>query len=170
MARIAIPTWYFVLVVVRKDDRYLMIQETKHDQLWYLPAGRVEPGETFIEAAQRETLEESGIPVDIEGIVRVEHSVMAHASRMRVIFTAKPQNNTLPKTHPDEHSLQAAWVTLAEMKSLPLRGIEVLELFHYIANGAPIYPLELIKPEGAPFLLPTTLRLTQSAIGENRFL
>jgi phosphatase NudJ len=59
MSRTPIPTWYFVLVVVRSEDRYLMVQERKHGQLWYLPAGRVEPGETFVKAALRETLEET---------------------------------------------------------------------------------------------------------------
>jgi len=146
MSRIAIPTYFFALVIVRKDDQYLMIQETKHNQLWYLPAGGVEPGESFIEAAQRETLEESGIPVDIEGIIRIEHSPnFYNASRIRVIFIAKPKDDTPPKSLPDEHSLQAIWVTLSEMEFLPLRCLEVLEWFHLVADGAPIYPLELIN-------------------------
>jgi 8-oxo-dGTP pyrophosphatase MutT (NUDIX family) len=153
MERTPIPTWYFVLVVVRLENRFLLIQERKHNQLWYLPAGRVEPGETFIKAAQREALEESGIPVTIDGIVRIEHLPNLHGmTRMRVIFTAKPQDNTPPKKHPDEHSLKAAWVTLTEMESLPLRGNEVLELFHYIANDGPIYPLKMLTREGAPFI------------------
>ncbi|OAD21725.1 hydrolase, NUDIX family protein [Candidatus Thiomargarita nelsonii] len=71
---------------------------------------------------------------------------------MRVIFTAKRQDNTPPKSRPDEHSLKAAWVTLKEMEFLPLRGIEVQDIFHYVANGTPIYPLNLITFEGAPFL------------------
>jgi len=155
MARTPIPTWYFVLVVVRSEDRYLMVQERKHGQLWYLPAGGVEPGETFVKAALRETLEETGIPVVLEGIVRVEHLPDIYGygeARVRVIFTAKPQDNTPPKSSPDKESLKAAWVTLKEMESLPLRGIEVQEIFHYVANGAPIYPLNLISFEGAPFL------------------
>ena len=113
----------------------------------------MEPGETFIKAAQRETLEESGIPVTIDGIVRIEHLPNIDGmTRMRVIFTANPQDNTPPKNHPDEHSLKAAWVTLTEMKSLPLRGDEIFDLFHYVANDGPIYPLKLLTHEGAPFL------------------
>jgi phosphatase NudJ len=34
---------------------------------------------------------------------------------------------------------------------LPLRGEEVREMFQYVASGAPIYPLDLIAIEGAPF-------------------
>jgi hypothetical protein len=35
MAREPLPTWFFVLVVVRKDDKFLLIQEQKHNQTWY---------------------------------------------------------------------------------------------------------------------------------------
>src|SRR4051812_25175444 len=66
MAREPIPTWFFALVVVRKGDRFLLVQEHEHGQLWYLPAGRVEPGEGLCAAALRETLEESGVPVVLE--------------------------------------------------------------------------------------------------------
>jgi 8-oxo-dGTP pyrophosphatase MutT (NUDIX family) len=59
-----IPTWFFVLVVVRKENRFLLIQEAKADQPWYLPAGRVEFGEDFITAAKRETQEEAGINIE----------------------------------------------------------------------------------------------------------
>ncbi len=63
MPRSPVPTWYFALVVVRLGPRFLIVQERKHGQLWYLPAGRVEPGENITDAARRETLEESGVPV-----------------------------------------------------------------------------------------------------------
>ena len=56
MAREPIPTWYFVLVAVRRDDRFLLVHERQHGQMWYLPAGRVEEGEELLQAAHRETL------------------------------------------------------------------------------------------------------------------
>ncbi len=59
--RKSIPTWFFVLAAVRRANRFLLVHERKHGQLWYLPAGRVEPGENFVAAVQRETLEEAGI-------------------------------------------------------------------------------------------------------------
>lgn len=74
MAREPIPTWCFAVVVVRRGDRFLLVHERKHGQLWYLPAGRVEPGESFATAACRETLEEAGVPIRVTGLIRVEHS------------------------------------------------------------------------------------------------
>lgn len=148
MSREPIPTWCFSLVVVRKGERFLAVHEKKHGQLWYLPAGRVEPGETFPQAALRETLEETGVPVVLEGILRVEHTPAKGGSRIRVIFLARPADDTQPKLFPDEHSLEARWVTLDELAKLPLRGPGVLALFRAVANGMPVHPLELLGEEG----------------------
>jgi phosphatase NudJ len=152
MAREPIPTWYFALVVVHLESRFLMVQECKHDQQWYVPAGRVEPGESLIEAAQRNTLQEAGIPIVIEGILRFEHTVMPKGrSRVRVIFVARPEDHTAPKSKPDEYSLGAGWYAPKELDQLSLRGEEIREMIYYMASGAPIYPLELLSFEGAPF-------------------
>ncbi len=151
IARDPIPTWFFSITVVRRDDRFLLIHERKHGQRWYLPAGRVEPGETFVEAARRETLEESGVPVRAVGVIRVEHSPKPLAARLRVVFLAEPIDETPPKTEPDEESLGAAWVTLGELDRYPLRGEEVRELFAYVARGRPVYPLDLLTVEGAAY-------------------
>jgi 8-oxo-dGTP pyrophosphatase MutT (NUDIX family) len=154
MSKEPIPTWFFVLVVVRRGDEFLLVQERKHGQTWYLPAGRVEPEEDFASAARRETLEESGLPVELEGIVRIEHSPRPEGrSRVRVIFVASPLDATPPKQAADEHSLRAGWFSLPEIQSLPMRGAEVLELLASVESGAPSYPLSLITVEDAPFKL-----------------
>jgi len=151
MAREPIPTWCFALVVVRKGDRFLLVHERKHGQLWYLPAGRVEPGESFHDAAVRETLEEAGIPIRITGVIRVEHSPSSTGARMRVIFLAEPTDNAPPKSVPDEESLEAAWVSLDELANYDLRGDEVQELFAFVASGGAVYPASVLQPEGRPF-------------------
>jgi phosphatase NudJ len=151
MAREPIPTWYFAVVVVRRGDRFLLVHEAKHGQRWYLPAGRVEPGETFVDAAVRETFEEAGIRIAVEGVLRVEHTPRLDSARLRVVFLARPVDDTPPKSVPDDESLEAAWVALDEMADYPLRGGEVRDLFEYVAAGGPAYPIDLIRPEGEPF-------------------
>jgi 8-oxo-dGTP pyrophosphatase MutT (NUDIX family) len=151
MARKPIPTWFFAVVVVRRGDRFLLVHEHSHGQLWYLPAGRVEAGESFAAAACRETREESGIPVRLVGVIRVEHSPSPATARMRVVFLAEPEDDTPPKSEPDEESLEAAWVSLEELARFPLRGEEVRELFAYVAAGGMIFPTSILQAEGMPY-------------------
>ena len=151
MPREPIPTWCFALVVVRKGDRFLLVQESKYGEPWYLPGGRVESGESFTDAAVRETLEEAGIPVRVTGVIRIEHSPSPAGARMRVLFLAEPTDDTPPKSEPDDESLRAAWVGLDELPQYKLRGAEVAELFAYVARDGAIYPADLLQPEGAPY-------------------
>jgi phosphatase NudJ len=151
MSRDPIPTHSFALVIVRHPDgRFLLVQERKHGQGWYLPAGRVDPGERFVEAALRETLEESGLAVEVTGLVRIEQQPTASSQRLRVFFVARPVDpSTPPKAVADAHSLGAAWFTLDELASLPLRGDEVRAWCSAVAQGRVVVaPLSLLTDEG----------------------
>jgi phosphatase NudJ len=149
LAREAIPSWFYVLVVVRDGDRFLLVQERKHGQTWYLPAGRVEAGETLRQAALRETWEEAGLRVELDGILRIEHSPAPAATRVRVLFTAHPIPGA-PTQKPVD-SLQTRFVTLADLATLPLRGPDVEAIFQAVVAGHPIYPLSLITHERDAF-------------------
>lgn len=149
MARKSIPTWSFVVVIVRKGHRYLLVHERKHGQHWYLPAGRVELGETYAAAAHRETQEEAGIPIVLEGVLRVEHTPGSDFSRLRILYLARPADDTPPKSKPDSETLGAKWYTIPEIEQLSLRGPEVIELIEAVDRGVPVYPMTLIQHEGA---------------------
>ena len=151
MPRTPIPTWFFAVVVVRHEDRFLIVHEHKHGQLWYLPAGRAEPGESLAEAGVRETLEEAGVTVRITGVIRVEHTPRVDGARVRAILLAEPLGDPTPKSIADEESLGATWVTLEELRQYPLRGEEVRDLLEHVAGGGAIYPLEVIQRECTPF-------------------
>lgn len=152
MPKEPIPTWFFALVVVRMGRRILLVQERKHGQGWYLPAGRVEAGETLAQAARRETLEESGVPIVLEGILRVEHSpTLQGQARCRVFFVARPEDDTPPRTIANEESLGARWVAYEDLDDLPLRGREVRHIFDHVLRGGAIHPLSVLSVEGAPW-------------------
>lgn len=154
-SRSPVPTWNFAVVLVRLGHRVLLVHERKHGQKWYLPAGRVEPGETFTAAAERETLEEAGVRIVVEGVIRVEHTPWPDGTaRCRVLFVARPADDTPPKREPDEHSLEAAWVALEELAGYDLRGEEVLEIARYVADGGAVYPASLIALENTPLRAP----------------
>jgi 8-oxo-dGTP pyrophosphatase MutT (NUDIX family) len=62
------PTWNFSLVVVQHPDgRFLAVRESR-GRGWWLPAGFVDPGDDLMSAAIRETKEEAGIDVRLEGV------------------------------------------------------------------------------------------------------
>lgn len=145
MVKSPIPSHCFALVVVRWDDRFLLVHERKHDQKRFLPAGRVEKGETFQQAARRETLEESGVKVRLTGLIGLEHTPTKQGSRFRVIFVGEPMNPEEIKTHPDEHSLEARWVTMAALPDFELRSNEVVAHLRHVETKQPIYPLEVLK-------------------------
>ena len=53
-------------VLVVKDGRVLMVRHERSGRYrWELPSGLVDAGETFEQAAERETLEETGVAVAI---------------------------------------------------------------------------------------------------------
>ncbi len=147
MGRPPIPTWYFALGVVRLGRRFLLTQEKKYGEAWSIPGGRVEIGESLVEAAVREVMEETGIPIQLEGILRVEHAPSSTGSRVRVIYVASPTDDTAPKCVPDQESLCAAWLTLDEIRTRKLRGADLRALLEMVAQGCPIYPLDLIGRE-----------------------
>lgn len=154
MAKEAIPTWCFSIVVVRRGDHYLLVHERKFGQTWYLPAGRVERGETFEQAAIRETIEETGVPVRLTGVLRIEHSPGPTEARMRVIFLAEPVDGTPPKSVPDQESLGADWFTVRDLSRLALRGDDVREWLEYVQAGGRVHPLDLFQREGMPVVAP----------------
>lgn len=145
-----IPTWNFSLVVVRQGDEYLLVQEARDEQAWYLPGGRVERGESFVEAAERETLEETGVKVELTGVLRVEHTPQPDGTaRCRVWFVAKPKGAPAPKPAPDERTRGARWFKLGDVSQLPLRGEEAFDALCALAAGLPVAPLSVLSHEGA---------------------
>ena len=145
--RAPIPTWYFALVVVRRGHRFLLTQEHKYGATWSIPGGRVEPGESLGAAAVREVLEETGVPIKLDGVLRVEHTPGEGSARFRVIFLGSPLDDTAPRTVPDDESLGAAYLTLDEIRARPLRGAELRVLLETVADGCQVFPLELLGTE-----------------------
>lgn len=119
---------FYALVVVRRQDRFLLVEELDHDnrQVWYLPAGGVKAGEDFRMAAIRETREEAGIEVEILGLLGGDQviSETSRETRVRLVFMGQPVGGAL-KSQPDDESLRADWFHPDAIAGLRLRHGEV---------------------------------------------
>lgn len=137
---------YFVLGVVERGGRFLLVQE--RDGTWYLPAGRVEAGEDLMNALARETWEEAHQIVEVKGLIGIEHSPALpspRSARWRFVFAARPRRDLPPKSEPDEHTLRAGWFARAEIEGLPLRHPEVLHWIALAESGRPMLPPEAYR-------------------------
>ena len=53
------------IFIIRKDNKLLIAHPTNHDpNFWSIPKGKVEDNETFLEAALRETFEETNVKLN----------------------------------------------------------------------------------------------------------
>ncbi|MEU9130504.1 NUDIX domain-containing protein [Kitasatospora sp. NPDC048540] len=60
-------TGFVAAAVITHHDRILLVRRKPDDYLgglWEIPSGRVEPGETILDALHRETAEETGLAID----------------------------------------------------------------------------------------------------------
>ena len=146
-----IPAWCFALTVVRSGGRYLLVREPDHGNTWYLPGGLVEVGETPPETAIRETLEEAGLRIQLDGVFRIEFSPHSSpAARLRFFFLGSPAE---PVQEPPAGQCEPnlAWVRSEEVRSFDLRHPEVADAIHSVASRCPVAPIGLITTEGQPF-------------------
>ena len=61
-----------VAAILERDERFLLVEEIADTRLVLnQPAGHLDPGETLLQAVQRETLEESGWDIEPTGLVGV---------------------------------------------------------------------------------------------------
>jgi 8-oxo-dGTP diphosphatase len=103
-------------VVIRKNDTFLLVQERKPKAygLWSLPAGRVNEGETFENAAIREAQEETGLEVKLGRKLNIVHTVVDgpvfHAYQAHIIGGELSINQ--------EELLDIQWLTLEKIKQL----------------------------------------------------
>nr|XP_039263028.1 8-oxo-dGDP phosphatase NUDT18-like [Styela clava] len=118
---------YIVAAIVIDDNgRVLMVQEAKVScyKKWYLPAGRMEPNETIVEAVKREVLEEAGLEFEPTSLLCVEE---CGGRWVRFALVGKVTGGKLKTTEEaDEESLQAMWWDREE--KIQIRCKDVLPL------------------------------------------
>ncbi len=108
---------------------------------WSLPGGSRECGESLIDAAVREVLEETGLQVSVRSLVDV-HEKIGLGGRVHLVvftFTAVPVGGSLlcsGQGEPEAGGVSAArWFPLDEAHSIP-KVSRILDLVHLDSVGA----------------------------------
>ncbi|WFE51466.1 NUDIX domain-containing protein [Micromonospora sp. WMMD1155] len=124
-----------VSVFVRDEhSRVLLIQRTDNG-LWSLPGGGQEVGETVAQTAVREVHEETGISVEVTGMVGVysdpshviEYSDGEVRQQFSLCFRARPISGT---PTPSDESHEARWVARDELAALNIHPSTLLRINH----------------------------------------
>ncbi len=138
-----------VATVIEKNGQFLFVEEHTEGvshTVYNQPAGHVECNETIIEAAIRETREETGFDVEIQhliGIYTYTPPMFPDRTYFRFCFSAQPityhENATL-----DDGIIGIAWLSLEELQnSARARSPLVIKAIEDALLGKK-YPLSLI--------------------------
>lgn len=108
----------------RSDGKFLLLKRAKPHYgqnycQWDIPGGRIIPGETQLEALQREVQEETGLrlegPLQVLGVQDILHLPGKHV--VRISYLATCTDTEAVQTRPKEHS-EFRWLPLEELHTL----------------------------------------------------
>ena len=128
--------------VLDDQDRVLLIRRTDNG-LWAIPGGAQDFGEYIAETAVRETREESGIDIEVTGIVGIYTNpshVMAYSDgevrqQFSICFRARYLSG---EPTPSDESSEVRWVPKEQLDQLPIHPSMRLRIDHgYEMRAAP---------------------------------
>ncbi|KOP68351.1 NUDIX hydrolase [Bacillus sp. FJAT-18019] len=113
------------------ENEAILLVEFKNDGgvHYNLPAGGLEPGETLIEAAQREAKEETCVEVEVGPVAFVyeyqptkNNYIYGDTHSVGVTFECKLKPGSIPKLpeNPDTHQIGVKWIPISELHSIQL--------------------------------------------------
>lgn len=83
------------MFLVNKDGKLLVCHPTNHSQtFWSIPKGKVEDGEYYLDAAIRETYEETNINLTFaKNVVKLESQTYSHRRKILYPFVVFEKDN-----------------------------------------------------------------------------
>ncbi len=112
-----------VATIVEDQGRFLMVEEFKAGKhVFNQPAGHLEANESLLDAARRETLEETAWEVELTGVVGIYlYTAPSNGvTYQRVCFAARPLKPHSERTL-DSDIVRAVWLTRDELQANPER-------------------------------------------------
>ncbi|MFP5072752.1 NUDIX hydrolase [Pseudonocardia nantongensis] len=130
-----------VVVVVLDGHRVLMIQRTDNGR-WALPGGGQELGESVRDAAVRETYEETGLDIEVTGVVGIysdpRHVIAYDDGEVRQEFAlCLTGSATGGQLQTSSESKCVEWVPLDALPSLDVSASTRRRIEHAVTDTAP---------------------------------
>ncbi len=125
--------------VVTDEHGRILLQRRSDNGLWALPGGAMDMGDSLPGAAVREVKEETGLDVEVTGLVGTytdPRHVIAYSDgevrrQFNVCFTARITGGTLAIS---DESTELRFVPPAELEALPMHHTQRLRLQHFLEN------------------------------------
>lgn len=125
--------------IVANERGEILMQRRKDNDLWALPAGIMELGESIGETAIRETREETGLNIEIDGIVGIysdpRHLIEYRDGEVRqqfnICFRGRLIDGTLRRS---DESTDVRWISPEDLENLPIHHTTLLRLRHFLAQ------------------------------------
>lgn len=123
-------------VLTQNKNKYLLVRERMESgrDRWIVPGGKVEFGESLLEAAKRELAEETGVKAKSLKFLCYKEAIFPDYNYHTVIFFYSTKTNQKDISDDIEGKVQEAnWFTKSEILKLPL--VESAEwLFDWLFN------------------------------------
>jgi 8-oxo-dGTP pyrophosphatase MutT (NUDIX family) len=132
------------VVVVNEAGDVLMIRRSDNDN-WAVPGGAIDLGESIVQAAVRETGEETGIECEITGLIGIytdpKHVILYTSNgevrqEFSILLTGIPTGG---QPTPSSESSEVRWVPRADVAGKQMDRSMRMRIEHYLAgrSGSP---------------------------------
>jgi 8-oxo-dGTP diphosphatase len=116
--------------LVERGDVLLLVRHQKPDRdpYWVLPGGRLEPGETIPECAEREVMEETGLSARFSGVLYVSEFLREGRHTVDVIARMEAPGGEEASLGSDPEVAPDSEPTLRELRWVGAEELEEIEL------------------------------------------